>query len=59
MSEQLQQILPDVYQTIQQQSETVKERTENVEELINAFTKSNDYDADEQKIFEFEFFTGG
>ena len=59
LSEQLHQILPDVYQTIQQQSETVKERTENVEELINAFTKSNDYDADEQKIFEFEFFTGG
>ena len=59
LSEQLELIFPDVYQMIQQQSETFKERTENVEELINAFTKSDDYDADEQKIFEFEFFTGG
>ena len=45
-------------QTIQQQ-ETFKERTGNVGELINAFTKSDDYNADKQKIFEFEFFTGG
>ena len=37
----------------------MKERTENVEELIDAFTKSDDYDADEQKVFEFNFFTGG
>ena len=59
LSEQLEQIFPDVDQMIQQQSETFKERTENVEELIDTFTKSNDYDADEQNIFEFEFFTGG
>ena len=59
LPEQLQQIFPDVDQTIQQQSETFKERTENVEELIDAFTKSDDYDAGEQKIFEFEYFTGG
>ena len=58
LPEQLQQIFPDVDQTIQQQSETFKERTENVEELIDAFTKSDDYDAGEQKIFEFEHFTG-
>ena len=59
LSEQLEQIFSDVDQTIQQQSETFKERTENVEELIDAFTKSDDFDADEQKIFKFEFFTGG
>ena len=34
-------------------------KIENVEELIDAFTISDDYDADKQKIFEFEFFTGG
>ena len=44
LSEQLEQIFPDVDQTIQQQSETFKERTENVEELIDAFTKRDDYD---------------
>ena len=59
LSEQLEQFFPDVDQTIQQQSKTFKERTENAEELIDAFTKSDDSDADEQKIFEFEFFTGG
>ena len=58
LSEQLEQFFPDVDQTIQQQSKTFKERTENAEELIDAFTKSDDSDADEQKIFEFEFFTG-
>ena len=59
LSEQLEQIFPDVDQMIQQQSETFKERTENVEELIDAFTKSDDYDADEQKIFEFEYLQVG
>ena len=44
LSEKLEQIFPDVDQTIQQQSETFKERTENVEELIDAFTKRDDYD---------------
>ena len=44
LSEQLEQIFPDVDQTIQQQSETFKKRTENVEELIDAFTKRDDYD---------------
>ena len=59
LSEQLEGIFPDVDQTIQKQSETLKERIENVEELIDTFTKSNDYDADEQNVFEFESFTGG
>ena len=59
LSEKLEGIFPDVAQTNQKQSETLKERIENVEELIDIFTKSNDYDADEQKVFEFEFFTGG
>ena len=59
LSEQLEQFFPDDDQTIQQQSETFKEKTENVEELIDVFTKSDDNSADEQKTFEFEFFTGG
>ena len=28
-------------------------------ELIDKFSKNDNYDADEQKIFQFEFFTGG
>ena len=59
LSEQLEGIFPDVDQTIQKQSETLKERIENVKELIDTFTKSNNYDSDEQEVLEFEFFTGG
>ena len=59
LSEQLEGTFPDVDQTIQKQSETLKERIENVEELIDTFTKSNDYNADEQEVFEFELFIGG
>ena len=59
LSEQLEGTFPDVDQTIQKQSETLKERIENVEELIDTFTKSNDYNADEQEVFEFGLFIGG
>ena len=59
LSQQLQEIFPDVDQTIQKESETFKQKTENLNELIDKFSKNDNYDADEQKIFQFEFFTGG
>ena len=31
----------------------------NLKELIDKFSKNDEYDADDQKIFQFEFFTGG
>ena len=59
LSQQLQEIFPDVDQTIQKESETFKQKTENLNELIDKFSKNDNYDTDKQKIFQFEFFTGG
>ena len=56
LSEQLQSIFPDVNETITKESETFKEK--NLDEIINKVSNIDD-DQDEQKIFEFEFFTGG
>ena len=55
LSEQLQSIFPDVNETITKESETFKEK--NLDEIINKVSNIDD-DQDEQKIFEFEFFTG-
>ena len=56
LSEQLQSIFPDVNETITKESETFKEK--NLDEIINKVSNIDD-DQDEQKIFEFEFLTGG
>ena len=58
LSEQLQSIFPDVNETIKEESETFREKTEDLDEIINKVSNTDD-DQDEQKIFEFEFFTGG
>ena len=58
LSEQLQSIFPDVNETIKEESETFKEKIEDLDEIINKVSNI-DNDQDEQKIFEFEFFTGG
>ena len=57
LSEQLQSIFPDVNETIKEESETFKEKIEDLDEIINKVSNIDD-DQDEQKIFEFEFFTG-
>ena len=59
LSEQLQQIFPDVDQTIQRESETFKERTRDLDEAIERLSKSKDTESFDQVTFEFEFFTGG
>ena len=59
LSQQLQEIFPDVDQTIHKEFETFTQKTENLNELIDKFTKNDNYDADEQNIFQFELFTGG
>ena len=56
-SQQLQSIFPDVNKTIKEESETFKEKIEDLDEIINKVGNIDD-DQDEQKIFEFEFFTG-
>ena len=58
LSEQLHSIFPDVDQTIKQESETFKEKIDDLNEIIEKISSISD-DEDEQKIFEFEFFTGG
>ena len=58
LSEGLQSVFSDVDQTIKKESETFKERTEDLDEIVEKVSKISD-DEDEQKIFEFEFFTGG
>ena len=56
--QQLQSIFPDVNEIIKDESETFKEKIEDLDEIINKVSNI-DNDEDEQKIFEFEFFTGG
>ena len=58
LSEGLQSVFSDVDQAIKKESETFKERIEDLDEIILKISKISD-DENEQKIFEFEFFTGG
>ena len=58
LSEQLQQIFPDVKQRIKKESETFKERTRGLDEAIEKLSKSKDIELFDQVTFEFEFFTG-
>ena len=58
LSEQLQSIFPDVEETTTKESETFKEKIEDLDRIIEKVSNIED-DQDEQKIFEFEFFTGG
>ena len=57
LSEQLQSIFPDVNETITKESETFKEKIEDLDKIVDNISNIDD-DQDEQKIFEFEFFTG-
>ena len=57
LSQQLQKSFPDVDSTIEKTSETFKERSEDIDELIKKLGET-DENAD-QVTFEFEFFTGG
>ena len=61
LSEQLQSIFPDIDQTIKQESETFKEKIDDLDKIIEKVSNIEDDqdDQNEQKIFEFEFFTGG
>ena len=59
MSQQLQRIFPDVDSTIQKTSETLKEWSEDIDELIKKIGKTDESESDEQVTFEFESFTGG
>ena len=58
LSEQLQSIFPDVNEALTKESETFKEKIENLDEIMNKVSNIDD-DQDKQKIFEFDFFTGG
>ena len=58
LSEQLQSIFPDVDETITKESDTFKEKIEDLDTIIEKVSNIDD-NQDEQKIFEFEFFTGG
>ena len=59
LSQQLQKFFPDVDSTIQKTSETFKDRSEDIDELIKKIVKTDESESDEQVTFEFEFFTGG
>ena len=55
LSEQLQSIFPDIDQTIKQESETFKEKIDDLDKIIEKVSYIGD-DQEEQKTFEFEFF---
>ena len=57
LSQQLRKNFPDVNSTIEKTSETFKERSEDIDELIKKLGET-DKNAD-QVTFEFEFLTGG
>ena len=60
LSEQLRQIFPDVDQTIKKESENFKEKSRDLDEIIEKNGKSSESDESfDQVTFEFEFFTGG
>ena len=60
LSEQLQQIFPDVDQTIKKESETFKEWSRDLDEIIEKLGKSSESDESfDQVTFKFEFYTGG
>ena len=61
LSEQLESIFPDVDETIKRESETFKEKVVDSDKIIEKVSNIDDDQEgqDEQKIFEFEFFTGG
>ena len=61
MSEQLQSIFLGVDKTIKRESETFKEKSNDLDKIIEKVSNIGDDqdDRDKQKIFEFEFFTGG
>ena len=59
LPEQLQHIFPDVDQTIKKESETFKERSRDLDEIIEKLGKSSESDESfDQVTFEFKFFTG-
>ena len=58
LSKQLQSIFPDADQTIKRKSKTFKEKIDDLDKIIEKVSYIGD-DQDEQKMFEFEFFTGG
>ena len=61
LSEQLQSIFLGVDKTIKRESETFKEKSNDLDKIIEKVSNIGDDqdDRDKQKIFEFEFFTGG
>ena len=59
LSEQLQGIFPDVDEIIKKESETFKETSQDLDQIIYKLSKPNDYGENDQVTFEFEFFTGG
>ena len=61
LSKQLQSIFPDADQTIKRKPKTFKEKIDDLDKIIEKRSNIEDDqdDQNEQKIFEFEFFTGG
>ena len=56
LSKELNQLFPDVDVAIKEKQETFKERTENIEELVQ---KVGENDKNSSVTFQFEFFQGG
>ena len=56
LSEQLQETFPNVNEIIEEDSKIFKEKIDDLDKIIN---KLGEDDEDDQKLSEFEFFTGG
>ena len=59
LSEQFQGIFPDVDETIRKESKTFKEKSQDLDGIIDKLSRPNDSDKNDQVTFEFKFFTGG
>ena len=57
LSKQLQEIFPNVNEVIKEDSNDFKEKIDDLNEILDKIGKGED--GDDQKLFEFEFFTGG
>ena len=57
LSKQLWEIFPNVNEVIKEDSNDFKEKIDDLNEILDKIGKGED--GDDQKLFEFEFFTGG
>ena len=59
LSKQLHEIFPNVNEVIKEDPNNFQEKIDDLNEMLDKIGKDEEGDKDDQKVFEFEFFTGG